>query len=156
QGTNVTFSTGCPSSLQAIGHGASLVASGALEVCLAGGTESPLSPTMFASLCRTQELSQEVNDPSRASCPFDRRHAGIVLSEGSCFLVLEAIDAAVARNTRIYAEISETASSCDANGLYVLDASGNAAASAIHGLLRRLDIGPHELDYVCAHANSSP
>jgi len=156
QGVNVTFSSGCTSSLQAIGHGVSLVASGALEVCIAGGTESPLSPTTFASLCRTQELSSEVGDPSRASCPFDRRHSGIVLSEGSCFVVLEAIDSALDRSATIYAEASETASSCDAHGLYTVQGSGEAAARAIHGLLRRFESGPHDIDYVCAHANSSP
>jgi len=156
QGANAAFASGCPASLQAIGHGVTLVSSGALDVCIAGGTESPLSPTTFASLCRTQELSPEIDDPTQASRPFDEQHSGIVLSEGSCFLVLEAIDSAVERGAKIYAEVSDAVSSCDAKGLYHFDPSGEAGARAIFGLLQRHGVGATEIDYVCAHANSAP
>jgi len=156
EGPNVTISTGCPSSLQAIGHGVSLVSAGVLDMCLAGGTESPLSPVTFASLCRTQELSPEIEDLFRASCPFDRRHAGIVLSEGSCFVVLEATESAERRGATAYAELSSAASSCDAHGLYSFDPTGGAGARAIHALLRQNDLAPSDIDYVSAHANSSP
>jgi minimal PKS ketosynthase (KS/KS alpha) len=155
QGPQVTFSSGCPSALQAIGHAASLVANGSVDVCLAGGTESPLSPMVVAALARTQELSSS-DDPGAASRPFDVQHNGMVLTEGSCFLVLESEEGAARRGAHIYAEVVSSISSCDARGMYGVDAAGAAGGRAIHRLLRAADIGPPELDYICAHANGSP
>jgi act minimal PKS ketosynthase (KS/KS alpha) len=156
QGPQVTFSSGCPSSLQAIGHAANLIAAGTIDICLAGGTESPLSPVVVAALTRTQELSTTNDDPARASRPFDIRHNGMVLSEGSCFLVLESENSAAERGVHAYAEILGSRSSCDARGLYGVDPDGQAAARAVHGLLRACKMTPVEIDYICAHANGSP
>lgn len=156
QGPQVTFSSGCPSSLQALGYGASLIAGGIVDVCLAGGTESPLSPLVVAALTRTQELSTTNEDPARASRPFDAEHNGMVLSEGSCFLVLESEDSAARRGAHAYAELLGSLSSCDAQGMYGFDTNGDAGGRAIHRLLRACDMTPTELDYVCAHANGSP
>lgn len=156
QGPQATFSSGCVSSLQALGYGTSLVASGQLDVCLAGGTESPLSPMVVAALARTQELSTANDDPARASRPFDAAHNGMVLSEGSCFLVLESEESAARRSAHVYAEVLGSISSCDAQGMYAFDPDGNAAGRAIHRLLRNCDLTPSDLGYVCAHANGSP
>ncbi len=155
QGPQCTFSTGCPSSLQAIAHGAALIESGIVDSCLVGGTEAPLSPVAFAGLTRTNELATG-DDPARASRPFDGAHAGMVLSEGSAFLLLESSEQARGRGARIYATVLSGAFSCDAQGMYGAEASGNAAANAIRRLLTTTDTRPDDLDYICAHANSSP
>jgi 3-oxoacyl-[acyl-carrier-protein] synthase II len=155
-GGHFTFSCGCPSSLQAIGHAATLVATEDLDVCLAGGTESPLTPMIFAGMGRTQELCTLNDDPEHASRPFDRAHAGIVLSEGACILVLEAAECAARRGVAPYAEVLGHSSSCDAKGLYNFDPSGETGARAIHRLLQRTGVPATEIDYVCSHANSSP
>jgi 3-oxoacyl-[acyl-carrier-protein] synthase II len=154
QGYHLTVSSGCPSGVQAIGHAAALIANGELDMCLAGGTESPLSPLVFAALCRTQELSTHVGPD--ASRPFDVGHAGMVLSEGSCLMVLENAARAKARGATVYAEILGSTSSCDAQGMYGVDATGRSGARAIDRLLRQTSSLPTDLDYVCAHANSSP
>lgn len=154
QGHHLTISSGCPSALQAIAHAAFLVASGGLDICLAGGTESPLNPLTFAALSRTQELSTHAG--ADASRPFDRGHAGMVLSEGSCIVVLESEEGAAARRVTPYAEIVGGTSSCDAQGMYGIDCKGDAAARAIEHLLRQHEVTPGDLNYICAHANSSP
>jgi 3-oxoacyl-[acyl-carrier-protein] synthase II len=156
QGPQLTFSSGCPSSLQAVGHAAALVASGVVDMCLAGGVESPLVPMVMAGMGRTQELCTLNDEPARASRPFDREHSGMVLSEGGCFLVVESAEHAARRGVQPYAEIVGAASSCDANGLFGIDPTGEAGARAILGLLQRTGVEPTRLDYVCAHANSSP
>ena len=156
RGTHLTFSSGCPASAQAIGHAATLVASGDLDMCLAGGAESPLTPMVIAGMGRTQELCSRNDDPEHASRPFDRAHTGLVLSEGSCIFVLEAAERALKRGVQPYAEVRGAASSCDANGLYGLDPTGEPGARAIHRTLQRSDLGIGDIDYVCAHANSSP
>lgn len=155
-GAQMTFSTGCPASLQALAHGASLVAIGELDVCLAGGAESPLIPMVIAGMGRTQELSSRNDDPKHASCPFDRAHNGLVLSEGSCIFVLEAAERALARGVQPYAEVRGGASSCDASGLYGFDPTGEPGARAIYRALQRSSLEVGDIDYVCAHANSSP
>lgn len=155
QGPQCTFSTGCPSSLQALAHGAALIESGVADGCLVGGTDAPLSPVAFAALTRTNELSTST-DPLRACRPFDSAHAGMVLSEGSTFLLLEASDRARARGATIYATVLGGAFSCDAQGMYATEASGAAAAGAIRRLLGSAALRADEIDYICAHANSSP
>jgi 3-oxoacyl-[acyl-carrier-protein] synthase II len=156
QGAHVTFSSGCPASLQAIGHGAALVASGELDFCVAGGAESPLTPMVIAGMGRTLELSTVNDDPAHASRPFDHRHAGLVLSEGACLLMIESAEHAARRGVVPYAEVLCSASSCDASGLYTFDSSGESGARAIHRALSRCGLGVTDIDYVCAHANSSP
>jgi 3-oxoacyl-[acyl-carrier-protein] synthase II len=155
-GTHLTFSSGCPSSAQAIGHAATLVACGDLEMCLAGGAESPLTPMVVAGMGRTQELSRRNDDPQHASRPFDRGHDGLVLSEGSCIFVLEAAERAFKRGVQPYAEVRGAASSCDASGLYGVDPTGEPGARAMHRALQKSDLGVGDIDYLCAHANSSP
>jgi 3-oxoacyl-(acyl-carrier-protein) synthase len=156
QGPHTTFSSGCPASLQAIGHAAGLIASGRLDLCIAGGAESPLTPLVFAGMCRTLELATENGNPEHASRPFDRRHSGIVLSEGACLLTLESLDGAVDRGAKVYAEILAEASSCDGNGIYTVDPTGGAGARGMRAALQMAEISGDRLDYVCAHANSSP
>lgn len=156
RGSHFTFATGCPASLQAIGHAAVLISNGSLDLCLAGGSESPFLPTTFAALGRMQELTTSNDDPTRASRPFDRAHAGMVLSEGSCFFLLEELERAVKRGASVYAEILSSSSSCDAMGMYHHETSGATAARTIHRALVSSGLQPTDVDYVCAHANSSP
>ena len=156
QGPQATFSSGCVSSLQAIGHAATLVATDEVDVCLAGGFESPIAPLIMAGMGRTQELSARNDDPLRASRPFDVEHAGIVLGEGSCFVVLESAERAAARGIDPYAVVLGSASSCDGAGLFAVDPSGRVGASAIRRVIQRAGLGSADIDYVCSHANSSP
>jgi len=132
------------------------VANDEVDMCLAGGTESPLIPMVVAGMGRTQELSTLNDDPPRASRPFDRDHAGLVLSEGSCILVLEAEEHAQRRGATPYVRVLAGATSSDGNGLYDFAPSGEPGARAIHRLLQRLGLAATDVDYVCAHANSSP
>jgi 3-oxoacyl-[acyl-carrier-protein] synthase II len=156
QGPQATFCSGCPASLQAVGYAALLVASGRLDLCIAGGSESPLSPLVFAGMCRTLELTADNRIPEKTSRPFDRGHCGIVLSEGACVLVIEPLEQALERGAKVYAEILGEASSCDGAGIYSVDASGAAGARGLQHALGIADVSPDRIDYICSHANSSP
>ncbi len=155
RGAHTTFSAGCVSGLQAIGHGAALISAAQLDVCIAGGVESPLVALVFAGMGRTHELSTRNDAPAAASRPFDRDHDGIVLSEGACFVVLEPLERIAARGITPYAEVLGYGSSCDAQGVYSFDESGETAARTLLGLLTRTSTRPEDIDYVCAHANSA-
>jgi 3-oxoacyl-[acyl-carrier-protein] synthase II len=156
QGAQTTFSSGCPSSLQAIAHAAALIRAGELSMCLAGGFEAPLTPLVFAGLSRTQELSTRNDEPARASRPFDRDHGGMVLSEGSCLFVLESEEHASRRGARAYAAVLGSGMSCDAEGIYGVDSTGETAARALRLAVERSALSLTEIDYVCSHANSLP
>lgn len=155
-GPNYTFSSGCPASTQAISFAAELVRNGSTDSCLCGGSESPVSPMIVASLSRTGELSRRNDSPNSASRPFDRGHDGLVLSEGSCFLVLESASSALGRGAKILAAIVGSGGSCDANGMFQTPASHDRAATGLWKALASAKITPDQIDYVCAHANSSP
>jgi 3-oxoacyl-(acyl-carrier-protein) synthase len=156
EGPQATFTSGCPASLQAITAGAGAVADGDVDLALVGGVEWPLCKIVVAGMGRTHELHSGKGDPARASRPFDAAHAGIVLAEGACVLVLEPLDLARARGARPLAAVLGGGGSCDARGLYGSDPDGTAGARAVHAALRRAGRTPAEVGWVCAHANGSP
>lgn len=156
QGPQLTFANGCPAGLAAIAYGANLIAHGEIDACIAGGAECPITPLVFAGMGRTGELAGDATPPGRASRPFDTTHAGMVLSEGACFLVLEDAARAAERGATLHAEVLGYAASCDAAGLYEADPTGQVAAASIAAALERSGLAADDLDWVCSHANSAP
>ncbi len=156
EGPQVTFTSGCPASLQAIIAGAAVVAAGDVDMALVGGVEWPLCEVVIAGMGRTHELHSGTGDPARVSRPFDAAHAGMVLAEGACVLVLEPLGIARARGARPLATVLGGGESCDARGFYGSDPDGTAAARAVHAALRRARRTPADVGWVCAHANASP
>lgn len=156
RGYTATITTGCTASTQAIALGRALIESGEAEVVLAGGAESPLALTVFASMGRTMELARDDTDPARACRPFDRRHNGMVLSEGACFVVLEERERARQRGAHIWAEVLGGASSCDGQGLFHSDTTGATGGATVRQLLARLGLEAKHVSWLCAHANASP
>jgi 3-oxoacyl-(acyl-carrier-protein) synthase len=135
---------------------ADMIRNGTLEICIAGGAESPLFPLTFASLCRTQELTCLNEAPERASRPFDRAHDGLIVSEGSCLLILEEKARAERRGAHIYGEILGYALGCEAYEAFGLEPSGENAAYTLNEALGRAGIGPDAIDWVNAHGSSCP
>jgi len=156
QGLAFTIGGGCASSLCAIGVAADMIRNGTLDVCLTGGAESPLFPLTFASLGRTQELTCLNEAPERASRPFDRTHDGLVVSEGSCILILEERTKAERRGAHIYGEILGYALGCEAYESFTLEPSGANAAHTLQEAMMRANVTPEEIDWVNAHGSSCP
>ncbi len=154
-GPQHTVSTSCAASLQALSLASNLIREREVEVCLVSGSESPLSPTLLAAMGKSDELAQG-RSADKASRPFDRGHSGIIPSEGACTVVVESAEHARNRGAKAYAEIAGAASSSDSLGMFGIDESGESGARAIHRMISRSRITPDQIDYVCAHANSSP
>ena len=117
-----TVSTACASAAHAIGQAFWMVRSGLVDAAVTGGTEAPVTLGML----RAWEAMRVVApDTCR---PFSRGRRGLILGEGAAFLVLEDLDAAVARGARIHAEICGFGMSSDAGHLTAPSADGAARA----------------------------
>ncbi len=155
-GYNTAIATACAASTQSIGEAAEVIRRGDAEVMLAGGTEAPICQMTLASFCAIRALSTRNAEPERASRPFDATRDGFVLAEGAGVLVLERLSHARRRGARIYAEINGYASTCDAYHVTAPHPEGDGAAHAITRALARARISPQQVDYINAHATSTP
>jgi 3-oxoacyl-[acyl-carrier-protein] synthase II len=106
RGPNLTYSTACSSSAVAIGEAWRRVASGELDLALAGGSEAPLS---FGSLKAWEALHTlaaiDAAEPSASCKPFSKNRSGMVLGEGAAMLVLEPWERAIARGAQPLGEV---------------------------------------------------
>ncbi len=153
QGACWSLSAACASGLHALGQAAMLIATGAQELVICGGAQETSWQGM-AAFDALGALSTNEEDPTRASRPFDRKRDGLVPSGGGAALVVESIDSARARGARVYAEILGYAFGCD--GEHLTNPSGGGAERTMVQALRQARVHPSEVDYIQAHATSTP
>jgi len=155
-GPNSTNGMSCASGAIAIGDGWRMIRDGEAEVVLSGGVEAPLAPLCYGAFAIIRAMSTRNDDPQRASRPFDAGRDGFVMGEGAAVLVLEELEHARARGARIYAEVLGYGTSNDAHHMTAPRPDG---AQAVRAMRRALEVGgvaPEELDWVNAHASSTP
>ncbi len=156
KGPSFTITTACAAGAQAIGEAFELIQRGAAQVMIAGGTEGSLCELGLAGFCAMHALSTRNDEPERASRPFDRDRDGFVISEGCGILVLESLPHALARGAHIHAEILGYGASSDALHPSAPDPTGEGAARAMTAALKEAGLSPEEVDYINAHATSTP
>lgn len=149
-------STACAAGSDAIGQAVSLIREGRADAMLAGGADAPLSPVVVAGYQQVGALSRGDRPPGEASRPFDLARDGFLLGEGAGVLLLEEREHALARGARIHAELAGYGSSCDAGHLTDPDATGGGQAQAVWQALADAGVEPGQVDYVNAHATSTP
>jgi len=151
EGVSYSPSSACTTSALAIGQAMQLIQTGRQQIVLAGGSEA-LHDNMTLMFDAMGALSRGFNDtPQRASRPYDTRRDGFVIASGGGVLVLEALDHALARGARIYAELSGFCACTDPGGMVAPRAAG--IARAMRGALAEAGRRP---DYVNTHAPSTP
>ena len=155
-GPNLAVVTACTTSTHCIGLAARLIQSGDADFMLAGGGEYSTTPLGLGGFCAARALSQRNDDPKRASRPWDRDRDGFVLSDGAGVLMLEDEAHARARGARIYAEFTGFGMSADAFHITAPQEDGEGARSCMVNALRDAGIAPEQVDYVNAHATSTP
>ncbi len=150
-------STACAAGAQAIGEAAEVIRRGDAEVMLAGGAEAPITALSLGAFCVIRALSTQSNaQPTTASRPFDARRDGFVPSEGAAILVLERLSSARRRGATILAEIAGYGVAADAYHVTAPDPNGHGAARAMRRALASAHLGPQQVDYINAHATSTP
>ena len=156
EGPNNTDTTACAASTQALGNAFRVLQRGDADVMLAGGAEANLCRFGIASFAAMKVLSTQVEDPTRASRPFDALRDGFVPSEGAGMLVLETLEHAHARGSEIFAEVSGFAVTDDAYHIVMPEEDGDGPARAMAKALDDARVQPSEVDYINAHGTSTP
>jgi 3-oxoacyl-[acyl-carrier-protein] synthase-1 len=153
QGACWTISSACSSGGHAIGQAADLIALGRQERVVCGGAQE----INWESMCSFDGLgafSLRVDDPEAACRPFDAGRDGLVPSGGAAAVILERMDLAVARGASILGEVAAYGFSSDGNHISMPSREGLERAMA--QALTRARMGPVDIDYICAHATSTP
>jgi len=146
--------TACAASNMAIGDATDAIRLGRADVMIAGGTEAAVNEVGIAGFAAMRALSTRNDDPKRGSRPFDAERDGFVMGEAGAALVLEELEHAKARGAKIYAEVAGYGLSSDAKHITEPDPTG--PVNAFQMALRDAGVAPEEIDYINAHATSTP
>lgn len=153
KGINMTISAACASGSHAIGLGAMLIRNGLQDMILCGGAQETNYLSM-GSFDGISTFSTRIDEPTKASRPFDKNRDGLVPSGGAASLILEEYEHAKARGAKIYAEIVGYGFS--SNGGNISQPSSDGCFRAITRAMNEAGISAKDIDYVNAHATSTP
>jgi len=154
RGAVAGFASACASTTQAIGYAYDEIRLGRQRrVFVVGGEDVTFESIYPFHGMRALSLNP---DPERASRPFDQGRDGFVGSGGAVAMLLEAADAATAREAPIYAEVRGWGQAADGYNVANSDPEGRGLALAMRRALQSAGVAPSEIDYVNAHATSTP
>jgi 3-oxoacyl-[acyl-carrier-protein] synthase II len=146
----------CATGNESIARGFELVASGAADVAVVGGTDAVVHPLPLASFAAMKALSPRNDDPTHASRPFDADRDGFVLGEGAGILVLESAEHAAARGARVYARVLGVGLSSDGHHIVQPQPAGIGATLAMRRALESAGVTPADVVHVNAHSTATP
>jgi 3-oxoacyl-[acyl-carrier-protein] synthase II len=153
EGPSNTITCAEASAHLAIGEAAQIIARGDSDIALAGGAEAKVNPIVMIRQCLLQRATIENNDAPASSCrPFDADAKGSVLGEGAGVVILENLENAKRRDTKIYAEVAGVGQSNSINPVYErLEPDGKGIQIAIERAIADAQIEPEDLDLIVPH-----
>ena len=153
RGVNMTISAACASGSHSIGLGYLFIKQGLQDVVLCGGAQETNLYSM-GSFDALGAFSVRIAEPQKASRPFDKSRDGLVPSGGAASLILEEYEHAKARGANILAEVVGYGFS--SNGLNISQPSAEGCITAIDRSLKDASMKADDIDYINAHATSTP
>ena len=154
KGINMTISAACASGSHSIGLGTLLIRDGLQDMVLCGGAQETNYYSM-ASFDGISAFSVRVDEPTKASRPFDRDRDGLIPSGGAAALVLEDYDHAIARGATILAEVCGYGFSSNGEN-HISQPSEEGCFRAMTRAMSDAGVKAEDIDYVNAHATSTP
>lgn len=153
RGINLTVSAACASGSHSIGLGFHLIKSGMQDMIICGGAQE-INKYAMASFDGLGVFASNEANPTKASRPFDAGRDGLVPSGGGATLILESYESAIKRGAPIIAEVLGYGFS--SNGGHISTPNVEGPATAMKRALEQAGVNPNEIDYINAHATSTP
>ena len=148
-GPKATFMTACSAGATALGYARDLITGGHAGIMLAGGVE-PMCRITYAAFNALKAVDEDV-------CrPFDRNRSGLSLGEAAAVLVLEPLEAALARGAKIYGEILGYGVTCDSFHMTAPDEKASGAIRSMQAALADSGLAIEDIDYINAHGTATP
>ncbi|MCI8741780.1 MAG: beta-ketoacyl-ACP synthase II [Lachnospiraceae bacterium] len=154
KGKCINVVTACATGTHSIGEAFRSIQYGEADVMVAGGAEASITPIGVAGFTALTALNT-VDDPARASIPFDKERNGFIMGEGAGVVVLESLEHALARGAKIYAEVGGYGATCDAFHITSPAEDGSGAAKAMEVAIADAGMKPEDVDYINAHGTST-
>jgi 3-oxoacyl-[acyl-carrier-protein] synthase II len=156
RGANFATVSACATSNTAILEAFNHIRWGKADIIITGGSEAPINEVSVGGFNASRALSTFNENPHIASRPFDVNRDGFVMGEGAGALVLESYESAIKRNAPILAEIVGGGMAADAYHLTGTHPEGEGAYLGMLEALAEANIQASDIDYVNAHATSTP
>jgi 3-oxoacyl-[acyl-carrier-protein] synthase II len=156
RGPNEATATACTTSAHSIGDAFRIIERGDADAMIAGGAEAAITPMGVGGFAAMKALSTRNDDPLHACRPFDKDRDGFVVGEGAGILILEELEFARARRANILAEVIGYGMSADAFHMTGMAPEGEGCSRSMRHALKVARISPDAIDYVNAHATSTP
>jgi 3-oxoacyl-[acyl-carrier-protein] synthase II len=156
RGINYTTASACSASNTAIIDAFNYIRWGKADIIISGGSEASIAPSSIGGFNASKALSTLNDDYSKASRPFDITRDGFVLGEGAGAIIVESYEHAIKRNAVILAEIVGGGLAGDAYHLTGTHPDGAGAILGMELALEEAQITPDQIDYINAHATSTP
>jgi 3-oxoacyl-[acyl-carrier-protein] synthase II len=156
RGLPVTLSTACASGATAIQLGVEAIRQGRTERALTVATDGSVSAEALIRFSLLSALSTQNDPPEKASKPFSKDRDGFVIAEGAATLVLESLEAAVARGAKVLGIIKGCGEKADHFHRTRSSPDGGPAIATIRAALEDAGLTPEEIGYINAHGTSTP
>jgi 3-oxoacyl-[acyl-carrier-protein] synthase-1 len=153
RGVNFTISAACASGSHALGLGYHFIKTGLQECVICGGAQE-LNHYSMGNFDALSAFSVRESEPAKASRPFDRDRDGLIPSGGAATLILESLESAQKRGAPILAEVVGYGFS--SNGGHISNPTVDGPVRALKMALKDAGMDPEEVDYINAHATSTP
>ncbi|KAL1569194.1 3-oxoacyl-[acyl-carrier-protein] synthase I, chloroplastic [Salvia divinorum] len=155
-GPTYSIAAACATANYCFHAAANHIRRGDADVMVAGGTDAAVVPLGVGGCIACRALSHRNHEPHKASRPWDIHRDGFVMGEGAAVLVMESMEHAMKRGVRVHAEYLGGAATCDAHHLTNPRPDGLVVASCIIKALKDAGVSAEEVNYVNAHATSTP
>lgn len=156
RGINYGIVSACATSTHALINAFNYIRLGKADVFITGGSEAAINPAGMGGFNSMQAISTRNDEYKTASRPFDATRDGFVMAEGAGAIILENLEHATKRGTKIYAELVGGGMTADAYHLTAPHPEGLGASKVMEVTLEDAQMKPDEIDYINVHGTATP